>query len=75
MIMALSKQQRERLIDALVQKIIADERRRSVLLDALYHGRFGYLEMSDVSLLESAEMWDVPVPVPVPVLKEVTNDE
>ena len=75
--MALSKQQRERLIDALVQKIMADERRRSVLLDALYHGRFGYLEMSDESLLESAEMWDVPVPVPVPVpvLKEVTNDE
>ena len=69
----LSKQQRERLIDALVQKIMADERRRSVLLDALYHGRFGYLEMSDESLLESAEMWDVPVPVPV--LKEVTNDE
>lgn len=69
----LSKQQREQLVDALVQKIMADERRRSVLLDALYHGRFGYLEMSDESLLESAEMLDVPVPVPV--LKEVTNDE
>ena len=37
----LSKQQREQLVDALVQKIMADERRRSVLLDALYHGRFG----------------------------------
>ena len=71
----LSKQQREQLVDALVQKIMADERRLSVLLDALYHGRFGYLEMSDESLLESAEMWDVHVPVPVPVLKEVTNDE
>ena len=58
----LSKQQREQLVDALVQKIMADERRRSVLLDTLYHGRFGYLEMSDESLLESAEMWDVPVP-------------
>ena len=58
----LSKQQREQLVDALVQKIMADERRRSVLLDALYHDRFGYLEMSDESLLESAEMWDVPVP-------------
>ena len=67
----LSKQQREQLVDALVQKIMADERRRSVLLDALYHDRFGYLEMSDESLLESAEMWDVPVPGQ----KEVTDDE